>query len=233
MFLLGMAPLGLGCGDGKAEDDDDGTGTDTGETGSTGPTGTGTTVGGTATTTTGSPTDDDGGTTTDGDGELCDDYADAYADCYGSYYGNYVLESCEYTRGYILQYYSAECLSAWEATIACMTAADCNQRYEQCQIEFIAQNQACSYYYSAAYYTCYLIGEFVGGCVNPNISDDAMLDCVQTHENLYNMYGGVCGDAFVSMMACISQLDCLALSDKAYVYASCGPQIDAKNAACQ
>lgn len=230
MFLLGMAPLGLGCGDGKAEDDD-GTGTDTGETGSTGPTGTGTTAGGTATTVTTTTTDE--GDPTDGPGELCEDYVAAYENCYGGYYPTeYMLESCEYALGYIEQYYPAECLSAWEARIACMTTADCGLRYEQCQVEFTAEAQACSDY-DNAYYTCYLIGEFVGGCTNPNVSESAMLDCLQTHENLYNMYGGACGDAFVSMMACISQLDCLALSDKAYVYASCGPQIDAKNAACQ
>lgn len=231
MFLFGMAPLGLGCAGSKA-DDDDGT-DDTGETGSTGVSGDGSMSDGDGSTTDpGGSTTDDGGSTTGGTGDLCEDYAAAYANCYDPYYADYPLEWCQYAQAYYTEYSSPACLAAWEATIECRTAADCFSGYDECYAEFQAQIQVC-YYGGGLYNGCDLIGQMVGGCISPNAGEDAALECDQTYDNLYNQHGGWCGDAFLQMMVCISQLDCQALSDKQYVFDNCGSEIQAKNQACQ
>jgi hypothetical protein len=235
-FLFGMAPLGLGCSGSKGDDGDDST-DDTGETGTTSASGDGTATAGTSSTTdAGSSTTTDDGSTDDGDptggtGDLCEDYAAAYVNCYGSNYGNYSLEWCLNAQAYIQEYYSAECLAAWEAAIACHTAADCFYSYTQCEAEYLAQQQACVY--EGVYNGCDMIGQMVGGCISPAAGEDAKIECDQTYANLYAMHGGWCGDAFMQMMVCISSLDCLALSDKQYVFDNCGPEIQAKNQACQ
>ena len=115
-----------------------------------------------------------------------------------------------------------------------MTYAECGVRYEQCQAEFFAIEQAC--YYGGgygAYATCYQLGEMISECINPIVGESEVYKCIDTYEGLYGAYGGACGEAFLSMMACISFLDCQALSDKADVYANCGPQIQNKNYYCQ
>jgi hypothetical protein len=232
MFLFGMAPLGLGCSGSKGDGEDDGT-DDTGETGSTGDSGDGsTTAGGTTAGGSSTTTDDDGGSTTGGTGDLCEDYAAHYANCYGAYYANYPLEWCQYAQAYYQEYSSPECVAAWEATIVCRTSAACYSSYDQCYAEFQAQLQACDY--GGVYYNgCDLIGQMVGGCISPNAGEDAAAECDQTYDNLYAQHGAWCGDAFLQMMVCISGLECQALSDKQYVYDNCGPEIQAKNQACQ
>jgi hypothetical protein len=237
MFLFGMAPLGLGCSGSKGDGEDDGT-DDTGETGS----GDGSTTDGgssaTGSTTSGGSTDDgsmtdDGGTTGGSTGDLCEDYAAAYANCYDPNYAYYSLEWCQSQRAFYQEYGSPACLSAWEASIACRSAAECYyEPYYQCQTEYQAQIQAC-YYDGGLYNGCDLIGQMVGGCISPNAGEDAAAECDQTYDNLYAQHGGWCGDAFLQMMVCISQLDCQALSDKQYVFDNCGAEIQIKNQACQ
>lgn len=224
MFLLGMSPLCVGCSGGKGDDEDDGT--DTGETGSTSASGDGSTIGSTDE---GDSTTDDGDSTT---GDLCGDYAATYADCYDPYYAQYVLEWCEYAHGIYQQYGSPACLSAWEATMECRSQADCFLAYYACEAVFLAQIQAC-YYDDGLYNGCDLMGHLVTECVSPTSGQKAEDECDQLYDELYFAHGSGCGDAFLEMMVCISQLECLALSDKDYVWAHCGDEIHAKNFACQ
>jgi hypothetical protein len=240
-FLLGMAPLGIGCGGSKGDGGDDST-DDTGETGSTGASGDGssTDAGSSSSSSSdaGSSSTDDGGSSTDdggttgGTGDLCENYAAAYANCYDPNYAYYSLEWCEYAHAFYQEYSSPACLAAWEAQIECRSQAECFYNYTECEAEMLAHVQAC-YYDGGVYNGCDLIGQMVGECVSPAAGEDAAIDCDQTYDNLYNMHGGGCGDAFLQMMVCISKLDCQALSDKQYVFDNCGPEIQAKNQACQ
>jgi hypothetical protein len=241
MFLFGMAPLGLGCSSSKADGDDDDRPDDTGETGSTGASGDGSTTdaGGSTADAGGSTTDDggmtdDGGSTDGGTGDLCEDYAAAYANCYDPDQAYYSLEWCEESLAFYQEYGSPACFAAWQASVACRTAAECfdNYQYYQCEAEFLAQIQAC-YYDDGVYNGCDLIDQMVGGCISPGAGQDAEIECDQTYDSLYNQHGGGCGDAFLQMMVCISKLDCEALSNKQYVYDNCEPEIVAKNQACQ
>jgi hypothetical protein len=239
MFLLGMAPLSVGCNGGKS-DGEDGTDTGTGETGSTDASGDGSTVSGStdagsdsadagtgATTTTDDGGSDDGGSTTS---DLCEAYGAHYVECYGPYYyENYAQQWCEYAQDWYQQY-GPECLLAWEATIECRTAAECYNQYDACVAEQWAQYQACYY---DVYNGCDMLGQMVGGCISPGAGEDAEAECDETYANLYYAHGDYCGDAFLQMMVCISQLECQALSDKEYVFQNCGPEIQAKNIACQ
>jgi hypothetical protein len=224
-FLFGMAPLGLGCNSSKGDDGGDDSTDDTGETGSTSASGDG------SMSDDGSMTDD-GGSTTGSTGDLCEDYAGAYANCYEPDYSYYALQWCEDMRAFYTEYGSPACLAAWEANMECRIAADCYYSYNQCEAEYLAQIQAC-YYDGGLYNGCDLIGQMVGECVSPGAGEDAKIECDQTYENLYAMHGGWCGDAFLQMMVCISQLECQALSDKQYVYDNCGLEIQTKNQACQ
>jgi hypothetical protein len=160
LFLLAAAPLAAGCvtSDDTAGDDEttgDGDGDPTTGDGDGDPT----TGDGDGDPTTGDgdgdgdgdPTTGDGDgdpTTGDGDGDgdgLCNQYATLTAECYGAAVYDQALDYC--TEALVTYAdYGADCLAAYEATLVCLVALDC-EAFEGtepvCDDEFIAFDEAC------------------------------------------------------------------------------------------